>query len=269
MQASVVISYYKNLPNLELILMGLQQQTAKGNFEVIISEDDNATESVQFINSIQNKLSFPLKHLSQDNAGFRKCMAMNKAVLAAAADFIIFLDGDCIPHRQLVKQYIHKKKYGRVLYGRRVTLSKKLSAQLLKKKDLGTLNIFRLLLSGCRRIEEGFYLPIIPQRYIEKKEARLLGCNMGIYKEDLIAINGFDEDYNFPGGGEDSDIEWRLEKLNNTAFYSMKFKAIVYHIWHQERFTKEAGAKSYNALMNKITLGFYVCKNGIKKLYHG
>ena len=147
-----------------------------------------------------------------------------------------------------------------------MTLSEKFSLQLLNKKNIGRLNILQFLLFGCSRIEEGFYLPSIPQKYIEKKEGRLLGCNMGIYKDDLIAINGFDEDYNFPGGGEDSDIEWRLEKLNNISFYSMKFKAIVYHIWHEERFTKEAGEKSYHALMNKIKQGFYVCKNGIKKL---
>ena len=266
MQASVVISYYKNLPNLELILMGLQQQTAEQTFEVIVSEDGNAPETIQFINDIKKKLSFPLKHVWQEDIGFRKCKAMNNALMSAGTDFIIFLDGDCIPHRLLVKQYISKKKYGRVLYGRRVNLSDKFSAQLLQKKDLGMLNFIKLLLAGCNRIEEGLYLPGIPQKYIEKKEARLLGCNMGIYKEDLIAINGFDEDYNFPGGGEDSDIEWRLEKLSNVTFYSMKFKAIVYHIWHQERFTEEAGEKSYQDLMNKIKQGFYVCKNGIKKM---
>lgn len=266
MQASVVISYYKDLSNLELILMGLQQQTVKGNFEVIVSEDGNAPGTIQFLNSIKEKLSFAVKHVFQEDIGFRKCKAMNNAVVAAATDFIIFLDGDCIPHKQLVKQYIDKKKYGRVLYGRRVNLSNKFSIQLLQKKDLGMLNFIKLLFTGCSRIEEGLYLPGIPQRYLEKEDNRLLGCNMGIYKEDLIAINGFDEDYNFPGGGEDSDIEWRLEKLNNVTFYSMKFKAIVYHIWHEERFTKEAGEKSYQALLHKIKQGLYICSNGIKKL---
>ena len=140
MQASVVISYYKNLPNLELVLMGLQQQTAKGEFEVIISEDDNAKETVQFINSIHHKLSFSIKHLSQPDAGFQKCMALNKAVIATAADFIIFLDGDCIPHKQLVKEYISNKKHGDVLYGRRVTLNNKFSSHLLQKKNIGLLN---------------------------------------------------------------------------------------------------------------------------------
>ena len=44
MQASVIISYYKNLPNLELVLLALEKQTAREDFEVIVSEDDDAPE---------------------------------------------------------------------------------------------------------------------------------------------------------------------------------------------------------------------------------
>ncbi len=266
MQASVIISYYKNLTNLELVLMALQQQTAIGDFEVIIAEDDNAAETVSFIDRKQNIFSFPVKHVWQEDKGFRKCRILNQALLATSTDFIIFLDGDCIPHHKLVKQYILNKKNAGALYGRRVMLSEKLSAKLLQTKNLSLLNFFSMLSGGCKRIEEGLYMPWIAGLFKEKKTARLLGCNMGISKEALLAINGFDEDYTAPGGGEDSDIEWRLEGMGYSGFSAMKFKAIVYHTWHQERFTEEAGKKSYAILLAKMKQGFFVCKNGIKKL---
>jgi len=266
MQASVVISYYKNIANLDLILLALNKQTAKGTFEVIIAEDDNAIETVNFINSKKHAFSFPLIHLWQKDDGFRKCKVLNKAIEASTTDFIIFIDGDCIPHRQLVKHYIQAKKTGRVLYGRRVMLSEKISRQLLHKKDLSILSFFKLLFRGCKRIEEGLYLPIVPQIFIRKASGRLLGCNMGICKKELMAINGFDEDYTAPGGGEDSDIEWRLQSLGTVSFYSIKFKAIVYHIYHPERFTKLMEIKNNTILENKIHQGFIVCKNGLKKL---
>lgn len=266
MEASVIISYYKNLPNLELVLAGLQQQTAAGNFEVIIAEDDNASETVSFIRNRQQHGSFPILHVTQEDAGFRKCRILNRAIQQSRTGLLIFLDGDCIPHKELVTEYIRNQHKGEVLYGRRVLLSQQFSASILETKDLSLLNLFSLIMGSCKRVEEGLYLPAIAGLFTGKKDGRLLGCNMAVKKEALIAINGFDEDYTAPGGGEDSDIEWRLEALGNIHFVPMKFKAIVYHLWHQERFTAAAGEKSYQALLSKIKTGFIQCRNGIQKL---
>ena len=266
MKASVVISYYKNLPNLELILLALNKQSAKGDFEAIVSEDDDVKVTTEFLDKIKPILSFPVIHITQPDDGFRKCKVLNKAIESTTTDFIIFLDGDCVPHRHLVREYIGARLEGRVLYGRRVMLSEKISQRLLEKKNLRILNFINLILSGCKRIEEGLYLRLIPQRLKRKKSGLLLGCNMALSKRDLIAINGFDEDYTAPGGGEDSDIEWRLKAIGNISFYSMKFSAIVYHIYHQERFSKAMELKNEEILARKIQQGFFACKNGIRKL---
>jgi glycosyltransferase involved in cell wall biosynthesis len=266
-EASVIISYYKNLQNLELILLALNNQTARGCFEAIISEDDNSRETLDFINQQRPVQSYPLLHVSQTDEGFRKCKALNASVVAAKTDFIIFLDGDCIPHKKLIEEYIKAKRTGRVLYGRRVMLSGEISSKLLQDKKLSSLNFFNLLLTGCKRIEEGLYLKVIPQRFKKKDSGRLLGCNMGISKSDIIAINGFDEDYIAPGGGEDTDIEWRLQRLNSIEFYSMKYRAIVYHIYHIERFSNAMEIKARVIVEQKKRQGFFICKNGIEKYF--
>jgi glycosyltransferase involved in cell wall biosynthesis len=265
-QATVIISYYKNIQNLEIILLALNNQTVKGNFEAIVSEDDNTEETIKFISQQKLMLSFPLLHVSQRDDGFRKCKALNHSVTMATSDFIIFLDGDCVPHNKLVEEYICAKRTGRVLYGRRVKLSEEITSQLLKDKKLSSLNFLNLWKTGCKRIEEGLYLKIIPQRFKKKDSGRLLGCNMGISKSDLIAINGFDEDYTEPGGGEDSDIEWRLEALGSIQFYSMKHRAIVYHLYHEERLTEALEIKSIKIVEQKKLKGFFICKNGLTKL---
>ena len=106
------------------------------------------------------------------------------------------------------------------------------------------------------------YLPFI----IQKRESGIWGHNWGIATHHLKDINGFDEDYTAPGAGEDSDIEWRLTGFLNVTYAPMKFKAIVYHVWHQERFTEEVGEKSLGALTAKMNQGIFICKNGISKL---
>lgn len=266
MQASVVISYYKNIANLEVLLLALKNQSSKNTFEVIISEDDDAIETKNFISQQQALLPFPLIHLSQSDEGFRKCRALNRAIEAASSDFILFLDGDCIPHRHFIKEYLLAKLPGRILYGRRVMLSDRISKDIFQHKKFAGLSILNLLLKGCKRVEEGLYMPFLPQFLKQKSNGRLLGCNMGILKKDLLSINGFDEDYTFAGGGEDSDIEWRLEALKNLTFYSMKFRAIVYHLYHVDRFTPAMELKNNVVLAKKINQNNFVCINGIQKL---
>jgi len=266
MQASVIISYYKTIPNLELILMAFNKQTAKGEFEVIISEDADTVETVQFLNVIRPTLAFPVQHISQEDKGFRKCKALNKAIQFVSTDFIIFIDGDCIPHRKFIEEYLKEKKEGRVLFGRRVMLSEKLTKQLLITKKLKKINLFNLLITRCERVEEGFYLPSVTKYLKEKNEGILLGCNMGIFKKDIVAINGFDEDYESAGGGEDTDIEWRLQAMGGITFYSMKFKAIVYHLYHIVRFSKGDVMPNQYVVDNKKREGFFICKNGLKKI---
>ena len=48
MEASLIIPFYKDIPGLELILIALNKQSAKGSFEVIIAEDDNALTTKEF-----------------------------------------------------------------------------------------------------------------------------------------------------------------------------------------------------------------------------
>ena len=266
MQASVVISYYKNIANLEILLLALKNQSSKNTFEVIISEDDDALETKNFISQQQPLLPFSLIHVSQSDEGFRKCRALNRAIAASSTDFILFLDGDCIPHKHFVKQYLLAKKPGRVLYGRRVMLSDRFSSILFKNKNFAEITNLNLLLKGCKRVEEGLYLPFVPQRFKQKNKGRLLGCNMGIFKKDLLSINGFDEDYVVARNGEDSDIEWRLEALKSLTFYSMKFSAIVYHLYHVERNTPEIDQKNNVILENKIIQNNFFCINGIQKI---
>ena len=98
-----------------------------------------------------------------------------------------------------------------------------------------------------------------------KTKDMLLGCNMGINREELLAINGFDEDYVTASGGEDTDIEWRLKHLKNIHFKSMKFKAIQYHLYHRDRFTPAIRAENMQIINSKIEGGAYFCKNGLVK----
>jgi hypothetical protein len=61
----------------------------------------------------------------------------------------------------------------------------------------------------------------------------LLGSNFSVHKEDLEAINGFDERYEAPAVGEDTDIEVRM-LWNNMRIRMVKNVAVQYHIHHKK-----------------------------------
>jgi glycosyltransferase involved in cell wall biosynthesis len=242
-----------------MIMIGLQKQSYT-DFELIIAEDDNAEGTVDYLKELSARMPFPVRHISQRDQGFRKNEVLNKAVVAATGDFLVFLDGDVIPHRMLLKEYITLAGEGIVFAGRRVMISETLTQKILATCNLRLLSFFYLLRYGSKYPEEGIYLPF----YQRSKSSGLLGCNWGILKKHLVAINGFDEDYISYGVGEDLDIEWRLVR-NGIKLQSMRHRAIVYHLYHRSQCDAAAIEANYVIMRKKQALGSVYCVNGLDK----
>lgn len=258
---TIIISYYKALGNLKLILKSLNSQS-ENDFEVIVSEDDINQETKDYLSKSSSQFKFPIVHNFQNqDLGFRKNMMLNKAILSSSTDFLVFIDGDCIPHKHFVKSYIHEKDSNQILVGRRVMLGPKISEKVQSTESLELLNTFSILLSDSKKKKEGIYSPLIP---LTNKVRGLVGCNWGIQKKHLLYVNGYDEDYISAGVGEDNDIEWRLEEMGITK-KSMKNKAIVYHMHHERSYTEDVIFANMELWKQKQQDGNIQCLNGILK----
>ena len=236
---SVIISFYNHIHYLKLLLAGFDRQTFK-DFEVIIADDGSRKQVVQQIEEIMNDYSFPIRHLWQEDKGFRKNKIYNTAIMAASSDFLIFIDGDCIPHKDFVKEHYLNKEPNCCATGRRVNLSGKITIRLTPAKvrkgfldkSLGLL-FYDSMVNTTDSAEKGIYLRSrFLRKLINKKSRGLLGCNMSIHKEDILAINGFDERYEAPSIGEDTDIQYRLE-LAGVKIKSLNNIAVQYHLYHK------------------------------------
>ena len=264
MKISLVISFYKRIDFLELILMALARQEYK-NFEVIIAEDDNFLETKKFLKDISQKLSFKIFHVYQTiDSGFRKNEMLNKAISVSNGELIIIIDGDCILHKAFFKEYAKAIEDKTILFGRRALLSKEITEELLKSKKLSKLNVLNLILKKSSRVEDVFYLPGIPGFLKKKRDKGVQGSNMGFLKKDILAINGFDEDYVKPTAGEDDDIEWRF-RANGFQFKSMKHKALQYHLYHTFNYSNAESEHNVAIMNEKKKAGHIFCQNGIDK----
>ena len=238
LEVSLIISFYNRIDFLKLVFAGLKRQTFK-NFEVIIADDGSKEEVVHEIEKISREINFPIAHIWQGDKGFRKNKILNQAVINSNSPYLIFIDGDCIPHRDFIAEHFRHRQLNICLTGRRVNLSQKLSESLSTKKVKDGIleNYFFLLKDGLlgksTDVEKGFFIRNkFLRKYFNKKKRGLLGCNFSIHKNDLLSINGFDERYIAPSIGEDSDVQFRLE-LAGVLVRSLNNIAVQYHLYHK------------------------------------
>jgi len=269
--ASVIISFYNKIDYLKLVLAGFEVQSVR-NFEIIIADDGSNKEVAEAVDKLADNFPLPVKHIWQEDNGFRKNKILNKAILDSASDFIIFIDGDCVPHSRFVEEHLKHKKNKTALTGRRVNLSPKitswLSAEKIKNRILEK-NFGKVIIDGIfgnsYDVEKGFYLKSeFFRNFINRKKRGLLGCNMSMNKSDLLAVNGFDERYKAPSIGEDSDIQFRLE-LNGVEIKSLNNIAVQYHLYHKLLPRKEENL----VLFEKVKVSNRAWTNsGIEKTSH-
>lgn len=266
-KASVIIAIYKDIEALHCILMGLARQAEKA-FEVIVTEDDEDPIVADYIANKAPK-SLNLHHLSQEDNGFRKTRAVNRAIASAQSDYLIFLDGDCIPHSRFVEMHLKHAEPTRICTGRRLNLGPKESTKIRKQPELAeklenrlmlTLHAIPLHKDGVRDYEVGFPSTLF-HILAKNRQLGIMGCNFSCYKADMEKINGYNED--LPGiGGEDDDLEWRFNGLGMFT-KNIKFQAATYHLYHDSR-RQDFDINIAISQANREK-GIYRCFNGIAK----
>jgi cellulose synthase/poly-beta-1,6-N-acetylglucosamine synthase-like glycosyltransferase len=258
---SLIISVYNRVDALALILSALNTQQFK-NFEIVIAEDNDAGMMKDFIAMQKENYGFTIKHVSQPDNGFQKNKILNEATKAAEGNYLVFIDGDCIPHREFLNQY-HKLLQPKIcLFGRRVMLSESFTKRILLTQQLQQINFMNLLLSGSKRLEDGMYFPF--EFNFKMRDKGIWGCNFGILKQHMLDINGFDEDYTSANVGEDEDVEWRLRQIG-VEFKRIKNRVVLYHLYHHIHYSAEDYRNNHMLMIEKIKSGNFFCKNGIER----
>ncbi|MDD5052468.1 MAG: glycosyltransferase [Sulfuricurvum sp.] len=270
-KSTIIVSVYKDTEALGFILDSLEYQTYPVD-EIIISEDGDSSEMRNFIATQKDR--FPnLVHLTQEDDGWRKNIAMNNSIKASRNEYLIFIDGDCVPYSNFIQGHIENAQHGIVLCGKRFELGSEYTDKIKNKtltfKQLENHFLWHLpwmAKDSARHVEEGFhfssgsFLSNITKRYVRY----IIGCNFSCYKEDFLKINGFDETYKLPSVGEDIDLGWRFRGLG-IELKSCRNNACMMHLWHKKRFDATQGDINNKILKANFDKNNFVCQNGIVK----
>ncbi|MGB6432385.1 MAG: glycosyltransferase [Candidatus Acidiferrales bacterium] len=244
---------YNDADVVERTLAALAKQSCP-NFEIVIADDGSREPYAELLERWAPRFSYPVQHVRHEDLGFRKARILNRAVRVSRFDRLIFLDMDCLPHRDFVRNHLRFVRPGTAITGRRVHIDRSVAstvAQIAARGvDLGPLKLVSLWMAGkAQCIEHGLLLP----EMFESSRRAILGSNFSIVKFDLERINGFNEEVQ-GAGWEDSDVDLRLQ-LAGVKIRDLKNLAIQYHITHAQRVGNTAESqKRYDEMRSQRVL---------------
>jgi glycosyltransferase involved in cell wall biosynthesis len=255
MIVSLIISTFNRPDALAKVLAGVSGQTHSPK-EILIADDGSAEPTRTLIDNWKNRSPVPVSHIWQPHEGFRKTIILNQAISAAQGDYIVFLDGDCVPHARFIADHESLAEEGFWVQGRRSFVK----SNYVENFDPATTSIWQWLLLG--KMSGPFKAIRSPSPIIRRgtEQRGLIGCNMAIWREDLVAINGFDETY-IGWGGEDSDIGSRLYHLGRPRKF-VYGHAIVYHLNHPP-LSRDSFRDNSSRLAETLRLKRVRCEQGL------
>jgi glycosyltransferase involved in cell wall biosynthesis len=267
MKIEVIMSAYNKIVDLNIVLDAYLRQ--EYNKYSLCIADDGSDSSIGKLIATFKKKGMNIRHVWQEDKGFRKAKILNKAIQSSEAQYIIFTDSDCIPDPTFISD--HKEVASKTHYttGVRVYLKEDISNQLRSGK-LPVSKLFstfwRLLKSiqgQVSKSEQAIRYPkwLLPFIMKAKKKMAAFGSNMAMSRESLLNINGFDEDYE-GWGCEDKDLLWRLEGTGLIQQGGLG-KCRQYHLHHKKN-TENPMAKTLYSQKQKT--GHIECLNGIRKI---
>jgi len=247
---SIIVSTYEWPEALDAVLRSLSEEDDP-DFEVVVADDGSGPGTADVVSSWRDRFSKLVAHVWQPDDGFRLARIENLAAREAEGELLVFLDGDTIPRRGFLAAVRRAALPGWFLASKRLNLSQRLSQRILENRvPAWRWSALRWLatrpgeLVSAPRPREpnrlGMLLPIRDRRRPWREGQpeftppyNLYGCFMGMWREDLERVNGFD--MRFVGWGEeDVDLGLRLRRAGLRCGWPGP-RATLLHLWHPDR----------------------------------
>jgi len=224
---ALIINTFNQPDYLNRVLNAVPRQSSLPD-EVLIADDGSENGTKAVFDQWRTKQTFHCEHVWQEHKGFRRARVLNQAIALARSDYLVFLDGDTIPHPHFVADHRALTRQSRFVQGHRALIQSKAATWFgLNELDIDRR---RALCHGQLRGLKNAYrwpFPLVS----EKNHLRgIRGCNLAIWREDLVRANGYNEDF-VGWGREDSELVVRLMNAGVRRFDARGW-ALCYHLWH-------------------------------------
>ncbi|WP_231491856.1 glycosyltransferase family 2 protein [Microbulbifer sp. HZ11] len=270
MNLSVIMTTYNSPEWLEKVLWGYSCQTEQP-LEVIVADDGSGPETGQLIERLRQETGLDIRHIWQKDDGFRKCRILNKAILSARGDYLVFTDGDCIPRADFLAVHKRRAERGYFLSGSYFKLPMSTS-ETINRDDILSGRCFDfkwLCKNGLNTRRKTLKLRATPRwapllNRLTPTACNLKGSNASAWKEDCLKVNGFDE--RMAWGGLDREFGVRLENAGVRPRH-VRFDAICIHLDHPRGYADPKIVARNKALRLRVAKeGIVETPQGIRQL---
>jgi len=243
MRISAIITTYNQPALLEKVLWGYSRQQYKA-FELVVADDGSGPATAETIERVAAETNLDILHVWHEDKGFRKTEILNRAILAARGDYLIFSDGDCIPRDDFIAAHARLAARNCFLSGGYIKLPKEASDSITiddiksgRVMDPATLRS-RGWHPGRRalRLMRGRILPPLFDA-ITPTRRTWNGHNSSTWRAAIIAANGFDMDMGY--GGEDRALGERLINAGVDA-RQVRHRTPCLHLFHERPYVDSA-----------------------------
>lgn len=257
MRISVVVVTYNWPEALRAVLRGLAMQSELP-YEVIVTDDGSATATRDVMRDMASDYPTRLVHLWQPDDGARMSLARNRGIAAAGGDYIVLMDGDMVPQRHFIADHHAFARRGCFVQGSRMLSDETASTRMLER-DRFRLHAFS---RGLERRRHALRLPWLARAWARPKVSRrgIKSCNMAFWRDDLLALNGFNEA--MTGWGRE-DAELAVRAFNHgLKRRDLRFAGMAIHLWHKSR--KYRGRTINDDILDAAVAGHLErCEQGI------
>lgn len=268
MKISFIVLTYNRTDALLAVLRSLSEQ-CNPEHEVLIADDGSREDQVEMLFERCPAFTCPVRHVWHPDVGFTAAGARNLAAHVAKGDYLVFLDGDCIPNKSFVAWHTLLAESGFFVNGSRVLLGKTLTAEVLSgEMNLPHCSAFfwvKARFQGdSNKLLHLIRWPLSLFRVQQDFQWRgIRSCNFGVWRHDFVSVNGFDE--TFQGWGhEDADLVLRLHHLGlkrKNGFMATE----VFHLWHPES-KRDQESVNKNRVMARMNTNLILAEKGLGEL---
>ena len=257
MKISFVVLTYNRADALLAVLRSLARQCHDGH-EVVVADDGSNAKQVDLLYQNCPAFQCQIRHVWHPDSGFTASRSRNLGAYHATGDYLVFLDGDCVPGPTFVKAHTRLAEKNCFVNGSRVLLNEQLTQHVVNNElDLLDQSL-GFWIKAWSKGESNKLLHLMgwPASFYRLqptfKWKGIRSCNLAVWRRDFFAVNGFDE--TFVGWGhEDADLVLRLSHFGvkrKNGFYATE----VYHLWHHEQLRAQASINQNKVFARMKTL---------------
>jgi glycosyltransferase involved in cell wall biosynthesis len=223
----LIINTYNAPDYLDRVLNAVSRQRARPE-EVLLADDGSGPETRQVFAAWAARQNLRAEHVWHKNEGFRRSRILNQAIAKAKSNYLVFLDGDTIPHPQFIADHSRIARPGYFVQGHRA-LVKENAARWFGLGEFAPDRRKALLGGQLNGWRHSFHWPR-PLTRARQDLRGIRGCNLAMWRADLVRVNGYNEAF-VGWGREDSELAVRLIN-HGVRRLDVRGWALCYHLWH-------------------------------------